>query len=205
MSKAISLVALFVAGASVLASDAPRDVSLPASAVPQTSAPRAAATPDASKAAKNESFEQNISRLQSGIRPTKNRILSREIRALSVDLAKLTDEAYHMGIEPQRLEDLGWKISIISRKTETALGRMRKLAQNAVKDPALETAAQDLAGNAEDLLSEFRRLEITAPKIQERIGYANEDSRQFADEVVDAKETAAKIAAEAQSLLSRVK
>lgn len=205
MSKAISLAALFIAGAAVLAADAPRDVSLPASAVPQTSTPQAAATPDASKAAKNESFEQNISRLQSGIHPAQNRFVSREMRSLSIDLAKLTDETYHMGIEPQRLEDLGWKISIISRKTETALGRMQKLAQNAVKDPAMETAAQDLVRNAEGLLRELRRLEISAPKIQEQIGYANEDSRQFAAEVGDAKQNAAKIAGEAQSLLSRVK
>jgi len=199
MSRTTPLIALLITTASVLtAAETPRGVSLPASAIAQAATPPTSAPAGATL---NGSFEQ----LRADIRASQDRSYARELRSLSVDLLKLTEETYHMGIDPQGLEDLGWKISIISRKTETALGRMQKLAQGAAKDPSLEPATADLLQNATDLLNELRRLEIAAPKIREQIGYANEDSRQFAAEVVDAKQNAAKIADEASALLARVK
>lgn len=174
---------------------------MPASAIAQAATPQTSAAPDAASG----SFEQHVSQMRADIRAAQDGRIPNEMRRLGVDLAKLTDEVYHMGIEPQRLEDLGWKISIISRKTESALGRMQKLSQSLAKDPSLDAPAAGLVQNAQDLLGEFRRLEILTPRIQERIGYANEDARQFADEVRDAKQTASKLADEAQSLLSLVK
>lgn len=206
MPRTAPLVALFVATAVATAAvEAPRDVSLPTSAIPQTATPPSAAAPDATDAGTKEAFEQRLSQARTDIRATQDRLApQKEMRSLRVELEKLGDDVAHMALAPRRLEDLDWLIAVISRKTETALGRMRNLAESGIKDPALETAARDLSQNAQDLLGELRRLGIRVPRIQEQIGYANEDSRQFAADADDATRNAERIAEAAAILLSKV-
>ena len=171
----------------------------------QPAAPPSAAIPTAADAGTKEAFEQRLSQARTDIRATQGRLAPKqEMRSLRVDLEKLRDDVDHMALDPRRLEDLGWLIAIISRKTETALDRMRNLAGSMIEDPALETEARNLSQNAQDLLSELRRLEIGVPMIQERIGYANEDSRQFAADANDATRNAERIAEAAAILLSKI-
>jgi len=198
-----SILVLILAGSVVLlaASEPAKNLSLPGSVVPQSGSVPAASSPGLDAQASRVSLEQSLSKTQSDLRASKTKS---EIRALSMDVSKIYDDVLHMSSDFQKMEDLDWKMSTLSRKIETALDRLQKLSAATAKDPSLAEAAGELSLKSQDLLGECRRLEIQAPLIRDQIGFSQRGA-DFLGDVAEAKQNAVKLESAAQALLALVK
>ena len=201
----IPLLVMVLAGTAVFseAAEPAKNISLPASVVPQDGQVPSAASAQANSAAGKESFERHVAQTQEDLRAARARSLPKEMSRLSNELSRITDDVLHMSSDFERLESLEWKMAIIARKIETALDKTQKFPLPASKDPASAEAATDLLGKARDLVSECRRLEIQVPRIRDRIGFS-QDGQDFASAAGEAKKNASQLETEAQALLARL-